>query len=163
MHRCLFVFVFQSTSLKSNMQKSSRHRLSEEQLFKAIQKKKECNAKAQKIVESFLERNIERDYFLTQLKDINQSHYDDIVEERHILLLCGYPLCEKLLENVPLKKYQISTTINKVYDITDRKKFCSSHCFKASEFIKSQILVSPLWLRQHEQIPEFKLLDETNI
>ncbi|XP_018794272.1 PREDICTED: putative RNA polymerase II subunit B1 CTD phosphatase RPAP2 homolog [Bactrocera latifrons] len=144
------------------MQKSNRNRLSEEQLLKAIQKKKECNAKAQKIVESFLERNITRDYFLSQLKDINQCHYEDIVDERHILLICGYPLCENLLEKVPSKKYQISTTINKVYDITDRKKFCSSQCFKASEFIKSQILVSPLWLRQNEQIPEFKLLIEKN-
>ncbi|XP_050319635.1 putative RNA polymerase II subunit B1 CTD phosphatase RPAP2 homolog [Bactrocera neohumeralis] len=143
------------------MQKSNR-RLSEEQLLKAIQKKKECNATAQKIVESLLERNITRDYFLAQLKDINQCHYEDIVDERHILLICGYPLCENLLEKVPSKKYQISTTINKVYDITDRKKFCSSQCFKASEFIKSQILVSPLWLRQNEQIPEFKLLDEKN-
>ncbi|XP_054743369.1 putative RNA polymerase II subunit B1 CTD phosphatase RPAP2 homolog [Anastrepha obliqua] len=142
------------------MKKSDRHRLSDEQLLKAVQKKKECNAKAQAVVESFLEKNIEKDYFLTQLNNINQCHYDDVVDERNILMLCGYPLCRKELENVPTKKYQISTTKNKVYDITDRKKFCSSTCFKASEFIKSQILVSPLWLRQCEIIPEFKLLDE---
>ncbi|XP_053960001.1 putative RNA polymerase II subunit B1 CTD phosphatase RPAP2 homolog [Anastrepha ludens] len=142
------------------MKKSDRHRLSDEQLLKAVQKKKECNAKAQAVVESFLEKNIEKDYFLSQLNNINQCHYDDVVDERNILMLCGYPLCRKELENVPTKKYQISTTKNKVYDITDRKKFCSSTCFKASEFIKSQILVSPLWLRQCEIIPEFKLLDE---
>lgn len=36
-----------------------------------------------------------------QLKEINQSHFDDIVEERHITNLCGYPLCsEKLKEYV---------------------------------------------------------------
>lgn len=62
------------------------------------------------------------------------------------------------LFSVPTKQYQISTTTNKVYDITDRKKFCSTKCFKASEYIKSQMLTSPLWLRHQEIIPEFKLL-----
>ncbi|CAD6997216.1 putative RNA polymerase II subunit B1 CTD phosphatase RPAP2 homolog [Ceratitis capitata] len=142
------------------MQKTNRHKISEEELLKVIQKKRECNSKAQAIVESLLERNIDKNYFLMHLKDINQSHYDDVVDERHILLLCGYPLCRNILENIPSKKYQISTAINKVYDITDRKKYCSSRCFKASEYIKSQILVSPLWLRQNEVIPQFKLLEE---
>ena len=61
-----------------------------------------------------------------------------------------------------MQQYQISTVSNKVYDITDRKKFCSTQCFKASEYIKSQMLTSPLWLRHQETIPEFKLL-KTNI
>ncbi|XP_067620322.1 putative RNA polymerase II subunit B1 CTD phosphatase RPAP2 homolog [Eurosta solidaginis] len=138
-----------------------RNHLSQEQLLKAVQSKRECNAKAQTIVESLLERNIDREYFIAMLKDINQSHYDDIVDERHILMLCGYPLCATQLESIPSKKYSISTTTNKVYDITDRKKFCSTHCFKASEFIKSQLLVSPLWLRKYEPTPQFKLLHKS--
>lgn len=60
--------------------------------------------------------------------------------------------------SVPTKQYQISTLTNKVYDITDRKKFCSSHCYKASTFLKDQMLTSPLWLRDQELIPDFKLL-----
>ncbi|KAI8116442.1 putative RNA polymerase II subunit B1 CTD phosphatase RPAP2 like protein [Lucilia cuprina] len=142
---------------KSNAKSKTKH-LSKEQLIEAIRKKKECNARAQAIVESLLERHIAEEDFLLKLKDINQCHYEDIVDERHILQFCSYPLCGVIVANVPTKQYQISTTNNKVYDITDRKKFCSTQCFKASEYIKSQMLTSPLWLRHQEIIPQFKLL-----
>ncbi|XP_059220932.1 putative RNA polymerase II subunit B1 CTD phosphatase RPAP2 homolog [Stomoxys calcitrans] len=132
--------------------------LSKEQLIEAIRRKKECNARAQVIVESLLEQNVNEQDFLIKLRDINQCHYDDVVDERSILKLCSYPLCNETLDNVPTKQYQISTTSNKVYDITDRKKFCSTHCYKASEYIKSQMLTSPLWMRHQEIIPNFKLL-----
>ena len=35
-----------------------------------------------------------------------------------------------------------------VYDITERKNFCSNSCFKRSNFLKSQVSTSPLWLRE---------------
>lgn len=90
---------------------------------------------------------------------INQSHYDDIVEERSIVKLCGYPLCDDPLKNIPKRQFIISTAQNKVYDITERKKFCSNKCFKSSVYLKEQILTSPLWVRREDDIlPEFKLL-----
>ncbi|TMW43951.1 hypothetical protein DOY81_010972, partial [Sarcophaga bullata] len=101
-----------------NMNTKSKQ-LSKEQLIEAIRKKKECNARAQVIVESLLERYISEDDFLLKLRDINQCHYDDVVDERHILHFCSYPLCGVLLEKVPVQQYQISTVSNKVYDITD--------------------------------------------
>lgn len=90
---------------------------------------------------------------------INQSHYDDIVEERAIIKLCGYPFCSEKLRDMPKKQYQISTVHNKVYDITERKNFCSNNCYKSSIFLKEQVLTSPLWVRKEEDIiPDFKLL-----
>uniref|UniRef100_A0A1B0A503 RNA polymerase II subunit B1 CTD phosphatase RPAP2 homolog n=1 Tax=Glossina pallidipes TaxID=7398 RepID=A0A1B0A503_GLOPL len=132
--------------------------LSKEKLLQAVRIKKQCNARAQLIVESLLERNISEDDFLRKLPEINQCHYNDVVDERHILHLCSYPLCGEIIEIIPKQQYQISTMTNKVYDITDRKKFCSPQCFKASEYIKSQMLTSPLWLRHQEIIPVFKVL-----
>lgn len=96
---------------------------------------------------------------------INQAHYDDIVEERSIVKLCGYPLCDITLTDVPKQQYVISRTKNKVYDITERKKFCSNKCYKSSVYLKEQILTTPLWVRKEDDvIPEFKLLslDDTN-
>lgn len=58
---------------------------------------------------------------LLQLQNINQEHYQDIIDERAINKLCGYPLCGILLKNIPTKQYHISTLHNKVFDITDRK------------------------------------------
>jgi hypothetical protein len=56
-----------------------------------------------------------------QLKFISESHFQDVIEERAISLNCGYPLCQKKLKNIPSQQYHISTKINKVYDITERK------------------------------------------
>ncbi|KAL0603838.1 putative RNA polymerase II subunit B1 CTD phosphatase RPAP2 [Plecturocebus cupreus] len=54
-------------------------------------------------------------------KFITPAHYSDVVDERSIVKLCGYPLCQKKLGIVPKQKYKISTKTNKVYDITERK------------------------------------------
>lgn len=98
-------------------------------------------------------------YRIQQLAHINQSHYDDIIEERAIMKLCGYPLCDAELFDVPTKQYHISATQNKVFDITQRKNFCSSKCYKSSEYLKEQLLTTPLWVRKDDdKLPEFKLL-----
>ncbi|KFB39090.1 AGAP008431-PA-like protein [Anopheles sinensis] len=132
---------------------------SKEQLQRALRKKKECNAKAQRVVETLIEPGRTEDEYLALLKDINQCHMDDIVQERAIEKLCGYPLCDNELKNIPKQKYAISVAHTKVYDITERKNFCSGECYKASNYVKQQMLTSPLWLRDQEDIPNFRLLN----
>ncbi|XP_046973341.1 putative RNA polymerase II subunit B1 CTD phosphatase RPAP2 [Vanessa cardui] len=134
--------------------------MTKEQIRQAIIKKRECNAKAQLIVESLLEKCVNEDFFLKSLSDINQSHFDDVIEERSILHLCGYPLCQRTLseKDIPKQKYRISVKTNKVYDITARKSFCSNICYKSAMHIKKQMLTSPLWFRDYEEIPKFCLL-----
>ncbi|XP_026501096.2 putative RNA polymerase II subunit B1 CTD phosphatase RPAP2 [Vanessa tameamea] len=134
--------------------------MTKEQIRQAIIKKRECNAKAQFIVESLLEKCVNEDFFLKSLFDINQSHFDDVIEERSILHLCGYPLCQRTLseKDIPKQKYRISVKTNKVYDITARKSFCSNICYKSAMHIKKQMLTSPLWFRDYEEIPKFCLL-----
>ncbi|XP_047536614.1 putative RNA polymerase II subunit B1 CTD phosphatase RPAP2 [Vanessa atalanta] len=134
--------------------------MTKEQIRQAIIKKRQCNAKAQFIVESLLEKCVNEDFFLKSLFDINQSHFDDVIEERSILHLCGYPLCQRTLsaKDIPKQKYRISVKTNKVYDITARKSFCSNICYKSAMHIKKQMLTSPLWFRDYEEIPKFCLL-----
>ncbi|KAF9410234.1 hypothetical protein HW555_010628 [Spodoptera exigua] len=134
--------------------------MTKEQIRQAILKKRECNAKAQQIVESLLEPNVTETYFLQCLPDINQTHFEDIFEERSIIHLCGYPICPKTLskKDIPKQKYRISLKTNKVYDITARKNFCSNTCYNAAMFVKKQMLTSPLWFREYEVIPKFHLL-----
>ncbi|EAT43556.1 AAEL005036-PA [Aedes aegypti] len=158
--------VFRDGDAVKEKQKVNRTKLprraknfSKEQLQLALRKKKECNAKAQKIVETLLDPVDDVDQFLVMLRDINQSHFDDVVQERAIQKICGYPLCLNELVNIPQQKYVISLSNKKVYDITERKNFCSGDCYKASNFVKEQMLTSPLWLRDQEDIPEFRLLN----
>jgi len=61
-----------------------------------------------------------------QIHHISQSDYQDVVEERAIIKLCGYPVCQNDLGPMPNKRFHISTATNKVYDITERKvNFCT--------------------------------------
>ena len=102
---------------------------------------------------------------------IHLSHYQDATEERAVSGLCGYPLCDASIDAAArdkTQKYHISMKDNKVsfeilkqhvclitdtkvlqvYDITERKNFCSNNCFKRSNFLKAQVSTSPLWLRE---------------
>lgn len=91
---------------------------------------------------------------------------EDVIEERAIDKLCGYVLCKNLLTKVINQRYHISTTRNKVYDVSRRKHFCSSFCYCAANYLLEQMLSSPLWLREDEKSPEFRFLpenEETNI
>ncbi|XP_073714367.1 putative RNA polymerase II subunit B1 CTD phosphatase rpap2, partial [Misgurnus anguillicaudatus] len=91
---------------------------------------------------------------------ITPANYKDTVEERSIAKLCGYPLCSNKLTNVPTQQFKISTKTNKVYDITERKCFCSNFCYKASKCFELQIPKTPLWLRKEERPPEINLMKE---
>ncbi|XP_006882547.1 PREDICTED: putative RNA polymerase II subunit B1 CTD phosphatase RPAP2-like [Elephantulus edwardii] len=126
----------------------------------AVRKKIEFERKALRIVEQLLEENITEEFLLDCGKFITSAHYNDVVDERSISKLCGYPLCQKKLGIVPKQKYKISTKTNKVYDITERKSFCSSFCYRASKYFQAQIPKTPLWIREKESYPDFQLLKE---
>ncbi|XP_028918094.1 putative RNA polymerase II subunit B1 CTD phosphatase RPAP2 isoform X2 [Ornithorhynchus anatinus] len=131
-----------------------------EELEASIRKKVEFERKALHIVEKLLEDDITEDFLVESGRFISSSHYKDIVDERSIVKLCGYPLCRNKLGNVLKQKYRISTKTNKVYDITERKFFCSNFCYRASKYFEAQIPKSPVWLREEESPPDFHLLKE---
>nr|XP_033331867.1 putative RNA polymerase II subunit B1 CTD phosphatase RPAP2 isoform X2 [Megalopta genalis] len=94
---------------------------------------------------------------------INKCHMEDVIEERAVIKLCGYVLCSNALVVVINQQYHISTKRNKVYDVTRRKNFCSSRCYGACNYLLEQMLTSPLWLRDKEEIPNFKLLPAKDV
>ncbi|XP_012516505.1 PREDICTED: putative RNA polymerase II subunit B1 CTD phosphatase RPAP2 [Propithecus coquereli] len=130
------------------------------ELEATVRKKIEFERKALHIVEQLLEENITEDFLMECGKFISPAHYRDVVDERSIVKLCGYPLCQKRLGIVPKQKYKISTKTNKVYDITERKSFCSNFCYQASKFFEAQIPKTPVWVREEERHPDFQLLKE---
>ncbi|XP_072199401.1 putative RNA polymerase II subunit B1 CTD phosphatase RPAP2 isoform X3 [Excalfactoria chinensis] len=123
-----------------------------------MRKKIELEKKALRIVEQLLEEDITEEFLLNSGKCITPSHYKDVVDERSIIKLCGYPVCKNKLENVPKQKYRISTKTNRVYDITERKCFCSNFCYKASKYFEAQISKSPVWMREEEIPSDIELL-----
>lgn len=161
-----------STIKKQSSEKQKIKKMSKAQMQLAIIKKKQCDAKALAIVEQLLEPNVNSEWLLQNLRFINKSHMEDVVEERAIIKLCGYVLCSKPLTVIIQQQYHISTHRNKVYDISKRKNFCSSWCYGAAKYLLEQMLESPLWLREIDDIPTFQILpnskqcmpgDEVNI
>ena len=59
--------------------------------------------------------------FLFQANYLNENYYQDLIDERNCVKLCGYALCSSVLNNVPKQQYHISATQKKVFDITERK------------------------------------------
>ncbi|XP_070552755.1 LOW QUALITY PROTEIN: putative RNA polymerase II subunit B1 CTD phosphatase Rpap2 [Ptychodera flava] len=125
-----------------------------------IVKQVESEKRAHQLVEKLLENPISSEYLIDCAVFITPQHYLDVVEERAISSLCGYPVCEQKLQNVPKQKYHISTKANNVYDITERKNFCSNHCFKASKYFEKQLSSSPVWLREEERPERVNLLSK---
>lgn len=83
-------------------------------------------------------------------RNISRQQYLDVTEERSIEKLCGYPLCSEPLKDIIRQKYKISLVNKTVYDLTERKKFCSNQCYEASKHFQSQISETPAWLREAE-------------
>ncbi|XP_028448935.1 putative RNA polymerase II subunit B1 CTD phosphatase rpap2 isoform X2 [Perca flavescens] len=123
-----------------------------------LRDKLELEKRALKIVERLLEDNVAEDFLVDCARFITPAYYKDALEERSIAEMCSYPICSNKLGKIPTQKYRISTKTNKVYDITERKCFCSNFCYKASKEFELQIPNTPLWLRQHESPPEIKLM-----
>lgn len=61
---------------------------------------------------------------------ISRADYGDVVTERTIAEMCGYPLCTSLLpsERPHKGRYRISLKEHKVYDLQETYMYCSSNC-----------------------------------
>nr|GMC53585.1 putative RNA polymerase II subunit B1 CTD phosphatase RPAP2 homolog isoform X1 [Ipomoea batatas] len=59
-----------------------------------------------------------------------RSDYQDVVTERTIVNMCGYPLCSNFLpSDRPHKgRYRISLREHKVYDLRETYMYCSTNC-----------------------------------
>ncbi|KAF4532214.1 hypothetical protein B566_EDAN002277 [Ephemera danica] len=143
--------------------KEKANDLKKERIQASLEKKKACFRKAKECVEILLENNISESSLLGKVQCLSQADYQDVVEERAILKICGYAVCSNVLKNIPTKQYQISTVSNKVYDLTERKNFCSSRCYKASCYLKEQIPISHVWLRDGEDLSGIHLLPSTHV
>ncbi|KAK7070396.1 RNA polymerase II associated protein 2 [Halocaridina rubra] len=120
--------------------------------------------RAQKIFLKMVEETVDPDTFKYLVKYINPDIYDDIVNDRGASSLCGYPLCPNQYQNfLGDNLYKIHN--NSVYDITDRKNFCSDICYAASEIVKKQISLEPLYVRETaiDTLPNVKLPDLKNL
>ncbi|XP_064460685.1 putative RNA polymerase II subunit B1 CTD phosphatase RPAP2 isoform X2 [Ornithodoros turicata] len=128
---------------------------------RTIQRREACRKAAAKIVEQMLQDDVSHEWFLDACRSLSQQDYEDAVEERAIVLQCGYPICKNKISRVPPQKYHICAKTNRVFDITSRKRYCSDSCYHASVFLKKQLYEGPLWLRDETEAPaKYELLEK---
>lgn len=112
-------------------------------------KAKHAKARAQKIFLSMIETAVSSKYLIEQARYINPAIYEDIVSERAIDGLCGYPLCSKTFKDLYGNRTHIIRD-NAVYEISFRRNFCSDVCYEASDIIHKQLATDPLYLRDSD-------------
>ncbi|XP_065567999.1 putative RNA polymerase II subunit B1 CTD phosphatase RPAP2 isoform X2 [Artemia franciscana] len=120
-------------------------------LKEAVIKKKECLKNVREIVEHLSEQSVDLSYLQDVAVWLDPQSYQDVVEERAIGNICGYPLCYNEIRETLKQSYKIDAYHNKVYDVKDRKNFCSNSCYIASCHLKDQLLTSPISSRDEEQ------------
>ncbi|XP_071932479.1 putative RNA polymerase II subunit B1 CTD phosphatase RPAP2 homolog isoform X2 [Coffea arabica] len=85
---------------------------------------------------------------------MSQSDYQDVVTERSITNLCGYPLCGNSLplERPRKGRYRISLKEHKVYDLHETYMYCSTNCV-----VNSQAFVASLQEERSSTLNPVKL------
>lgn len=104
---------------------------------------------------SFVESMLAEDISIEQLSlgetIICQRDFDDIVQERFLLKLCGYPLCPNRVEKEWNQKYLVSLKNKKVYEVDERKLYCSLRCMNtAKKYRNDKLPEQPIWMRLDE-------------
>ncbi|KAJ2478890.1 hypothetical protein IWW56_003429 [Coemansia sp. RSA 2131] len=77
---------------------------------------------------------------------LTPSGFDDVVEERALSGLCGYPLCDRSPQKIE-QRYHISRARKKVFDMTELKQYCGGSCMVGSRFYRHQLLEDAIYMR----------------
>ncbi|KAI8096607.1 Rtr1/RPAP2 family-domain-containing protein [Halteromyces radiatus] len=72
--------------------------------------------------------------------------YDEIVEERCVQSICGYPLCSRPPQQQQ-SRYRISLSQRKVFDQSELASYCSLPCLQKSKYYNMQLSEDPVWIR----------------
>ncbi|CAA3006451.1 RNA polymerase II subunit B1 CTD phosphatase RPAP2 isoform X2 [Olea europaea subsp. europaea] len=108
----------------------------------------ECKRKVLAFVESMLEPEVTMEELKAGEELICRQDYDSIAQERHILKICGYPLCPNKLTKVWNQRFHVSLKDKKIYDVEIRKLYCSVRCMETSiKYRNEQVPDQPMWMR----------------
>ncbi|VDK70979.1 unnamed protein product [Litomosoides sigmodontis] len=75
------------------------------------------------------------------LNSLDKSSWMEVVEERYLGRVCGFPLCAN-----PVQVFERSAEID---------KFCCQDCFLRSAAIRAQLETEPLWIRGEGRVVAF--------
>eukprot|EP00123_Amoebidium_parasiticum_P006761 comp17639_c0_seq1/m.17393 comp17639_c0_seq1/g.17393 ORF comp17639_c0_seq1/g.17393 comp17639_c0_seq1/m.17393 type:complete len:582 (-) comp17639_c0_seq1:503-2248(-) len=91
--------------------------------------------------------HVDKQQLADAAKYLRPVDYGEVVEERALSKICGYPLCGRKLPEQKGGRYMVSLREHKVYDREVVGRFCGNGCHVASDFYASQLSEAALWLR----------------
>lgn len=104
---------------------------------------------------------------------ISKSDYNDVVTERSIADLCGYPLCSNPLPPADSRTrkgpYRISLKEHKVYDVRENYLYCSTNClvnskaFSGSLNEERSVVVNEKKIKEVLRVVIGKVEDDENV
>ena len=93
---------------------------------------------------------------------LQPQHYEDVVVERALDGLCGYPLCE---QSAPARgqgrQMLVSASERKVYDISSLHNFCGRECAQRSKQYMERLQPVSLYLRTGDPNAASAVVDAT--
>jgi len=95
---------------------------------------------------------------------LRPSEYDEVIEERVVSNLCGWPACHHSLNTDDddvsklrrRKKFSVSMAQQRVYDVSEGANYCDADCFVQSHMYKQGLSDEPFYLRQMANQQESK-------
>ncbi|KAK4319331.1 hypothetical protein Pmani_009723 [Petrolisthes manimaculis] len=135
-----------------------------ENLKATSEKAREAREKTQEVFLGLIDTPVAPQDFIDQVRWINPEVYDDVTRERAISGLCAYPMCGQALVDAFGERLYIIRN-NKVYNITERRNYCSDVCYEASGMVRRQVSTVPLYLRHTDgaDLPRVKLPARQNL
>ncbi|XP_066991582.2 putative RNA polymerase II subunit B1 CTD phosphatase RPAP2 isoform X2 [Anabrus simplex] len=91
-------------------------------------------------------KHVQREGLPRRIKDMSKEQLEAALRKKKECNTRALIIVERLLENSVSEDWFLESN------------FCSNQCYKAGKYIKDQLLTSPLWLRDKEEIPVFRVL-----
>ena len=113
-----------------------------------IRAKVACDKAAYDVQMLLIEPGISDEALRCAAEVLQPHHYNDIVEERALDGLCGFPSCSAVAPSKGQgKKLHISLSAHKVYDISTLHNFCGRECAAQSRRYAETLQSTSLFLR----------------
>lgn len=130
--------------------------LSDEEIRSILKERKLRRIVFRTIVQ--LSDTVDEKSLLQKLNYLDVGSWMEVVEERYLGRICGFPLCSNTVELKPVQKYRLDIKNKMIFErSSESQKFCSNECYLRSMHVQSQLTTEPLWIRGDTEKKHFSL------
>ncbi|PRP82435.1 putative RNA polymerase II subunit B1 CTD phosphatase RPAP2-like [Planoprotostelium fungivorum] len=135
-----------SSSAKKSADKGISHAQLKAEIDARLEKEKETFKRQEKLI---YQPSSSAAYLVDCASYLQKGHYDDVITERALARVCGYPTCSNEIKEATQskQKYHISLSKKQVFTQEELELYCSEKCLVSSRFYAAQLSETPVYLR----------------